>query len=261
MIQWFLNTTLLEKTILATLFTFGVTTVGSSIVFLFKKVNKTLLDSMLGLSAGIMIAATFWSLLNPAIEQATELQINVCLVVSLGFICGGLFLNIGDYLYNYCSNLNKSLKRIVMLVFSITLHNIPEGLAIGVAFGSLNYGISSISLIDSCLLALGIGIQNFPEGSAVSLPLRREGISRFKSFLVGSLTGIVEPFAAILGYFLVIYIKTILPFLLAFAGGAMIYVVVKELIPESQNSYNKNLITMFTLIGFVIMMFLDVSLG
>lgn len=261
MFQWFLNTTLLEKTILTTLFTWGVTTVGSSIVFLFKKINKTILDSMLGLSAGIMIAATFWSLLNPAIELASTLNINIWLTISLGFICGGLFLNIGDYIYDYCINKNNNYKRIFMLILSITLHNIPEGLAIGVAFGSLKYGIPGLSLIDSCLLGLGIGIQNFPEGSAVSLPLRREGFSRVKSCLIGSLTGIVEPIAAILGYFLIIYIRSILPFLLSFAGGAMLYVVIKELIPESQNNPNKNLITIFTLIGFVIMMILDVSLG
>lgn len=264
MFHWFISQTLIIKALLATLFTFGVTALGSSIVFIFKKVNKNILDSMLGLSAGIMVAASFWSLLNPAIELANTLKINIWLTISLGFISGGLFLNIGDNIYDYYTIKRKSsnkLKRIFMLILSITLHNIPEGLAIGVAFGSLKYNIPGSSLISASILALGIGIQNFPEGCAVSLPLRREGYSRTKSFIYGSLTGIVEPIAAVIGVILITSIRRILPFCLSFAAGAMIYVAVKELIPESQQNNNKNMITMWTLIGFTIMMVLDVTLG
>jgi ZIP family zinc transporter len=188
----------------------------------------------------------------------------IWLVVSTGFLFGGLLLFVGDKVFEYFNKENSysnSKKRILFLILSITLHNIPEGLAIGVAFGSLKYNIPGSSLINAILLAVGIGIQNFPEGSAVSLPLRRDGNSRLKSFVYGSLTGIVEPISAILGVLLITSIRRILPLCLSFAAGAMIYVAVKELVPESQTNSNKNMITLWTLIGFIIMMYLDVTLG
>src|SRR5574344_292633 len=264
MIEWFINQNIIIMTILATLFTWSITTLGSSIVFLFKKVNQTLMDGMLGFSAGVMLAASFWSLLEPSINLATTLNINAWLITFIGFISGCLLLLLGDYIYDkYLINKPnlESNKRIFMLIFSITIHNIPEGLAVGVSFGSLKSNIPGATLIDALYLALGLGIQNFPEGSAISLPLRREGYSRFKSFIVGSLSGIVEPISAVLGAMLVLKTRYILPYFLSFAAGAMIYVVTKELIPESQKNKNTNCITLFTIIGFSLMMILDVALG
>jgi ZIP family zinc transporter len=231
---------------------------GASIVFFFKKINKNIMDIMLALSAGIMISATFWSLIEPSINLSETLGLNSCLIAVLGILSGSLLLFLGDTIYDKYSKSNK--KRIFMLISSITLHNIPEGLAIGVAFGSLNYNLPGATLISAISLAIGIGIQNFPEGSAISLPLRREGYSRFKSFLFGSLSGIVEPISAILGAILVLKVRLILPFLLCFAAGAMLYVVTKEIIPESQENSHKDIITIFTIIGFLIMMILDITL-
>lgn len=254
----------------ATLFTWGVTALGAAIVFFFKKVNKSVLDAMLGFAAGVMIAASFWSLLSPAIEMAENLNMIPWLIVFLGFFSGGLLLFIGDKCYDLYERRNpkkhhesksKSFKRCLMLIGSITLHNIPEGLAVGVAFGSLAYGLNGSNLAAAITLAIGIGLQNFPEGSAVSLPLRREGYSRKKSFFYGQMSGVVEPISAVIGAILVTKIQYLLPFLLAFAAGAMIYVVVEELIPESQTNKKKDLMALFTLIGFSIMMILDVSLG
>ena len=244
-------------TILATLFTWGVTALGASLVMFFKSVNKTLMDAMLGFAAGIMISASFFSLLSPALSMAGKNPI-----VTIGFIFGGLFLFIGDKIYeHYSDNTRDSLKRVIMLIFSITLHNIPEGMAIGVAFGSIKYGIDGATLASSIALAIGIGIQNFPEGTAVSVPLLREGFSKKKAFLIGNLSGIVEPFSAIIGYLLVLKIRVILPFILAFAAGAMIYVVVEELIPTSQTNERKDLMALFTILGFSLMMILDVTLS
>ena len=251
------------QALLATLFTWGVTALGSSLVFMFKKVHKNVLDAMLGIAAGVMIAASFWSLLSPAIDMADNLKMNTMLVVAMGFLSGGLLLFIGDKVMNYFkkNTISGTNKRIMMLITSITLHNIPEGLAVGVAFGSTLYGLDGATLMSAWTLALGIGIQNFPEGTAVSVPLRREGYSRKKSFVFGQLSGIVEPIAGVLGAILVLKMRFMLPFLLAFAAGAMIYVVVEELIPESQTNENKDLMAMSTLIGFTIMMTLDVLLG
>ena len=250
--------------LLATLFTFSITALGSALVFLFKKVNKTLLDAMLGFAAGVMIAASFWSLLSPSIEMAKSLNMTSWLVASLGFLSGGILLFIGDKVFTLLDRKQtkaRSIKRSLMLIISITLHNIPEGLAVGVAFGSIIYNLNGATLESASLLALGIGLQNFPEGTAVSVPLRREGMSRIKSFIYGSLSGIVEPIAGVLGALLVLKVQKLLPFLLAFAAGAMIYVVIEELVPESQANKKKDLMALFTLIGFSIMMILDVSLG
>ena len=253
---------------LATLFTFSITALGAALVYFFKKVNKTVMDAMLGFASGVMIAASFWSLLSPSIEMANSLNMNSYLVASIGFLSGGVLLFIGDKIFNILEkkltkkepNI-KSFKRCMMLMLSITLHNIPEGLAVGVAFGSIIYNLNGATLESSCLLALGIGLQNFPEGTAVAVPLRREGMSRTKSFIYGSLSGIVEPISGMLGALLVLKVQKLLPFLLAFAAGAMIYVVIEELIPESQTNKKKDLMAFFTLIGFAIMMILDVAIG
>ncbi len=265
MFEAFKSLSFVWQALIASLFTWAVTALGASIVFFFKKVNKTLMDAMLGFSAGVMIAASFFSLITPALEMAKNLNINIPVVISLGFILGGTLLFIGDKIYDLIDkgkdNNKNSRKRCFMLISSITIHNIPEGLAIGVAFGSLAYNVTGSSILSALTLALGIGLQNFPEGSAVSLPLRREGYSRKKAFFYGQLSGIVEPISAVIGTILVLKIKTILPFLLSFAAGSMIYVVVEELIPESQTNQKKDLMAFFTLFGFVLMMILDVTLG
>ena len=249
------------QSLIATLFTYSVTALGASIVFFFKKINKTIMDGMLGFAAGIMIAASFFSLLLPSLNMANELNIS-SIYILLGFISGGLLLFIGDKIYNiFEKNKNNSLKRSFLLMSSITLHNIPEGMAIGVAFGSVIYGINGANLISAWTLALGIGLQNFPEGSAVSMPLRREGFSLKKSFFLGQLSGIVEPISGVIGALLVIKIRLLLPILLSFAAGAMIYVVIEELIPESQTNKRKDLMALFTILGFSLMMILDISLG
>lgn len=268
MYNYFVELSPVWQALIASIFTWGVTALGAAVVFLFRDVKKTIMDVLLGFSGGVMIAASFWSLLSPAIEIADSLNMISWLVVACGFLCGGFLLLCSDKLYSLVSRKSKlsiaqdsRIKRTLMLIFSITLHNIPEGLVIGVAFGSIAYGIEGTSLISAITLALGIGLQNFPEGSAVSLPLRREGYSRAKSFFYGQLSGIVEPIAAVIGTLLVLKIQVLLPFLLSLAAGAMIYVVVCELIPESQTGKSKNLITMFTLIGFAVMMVLDVALS
>jgi len=268
MIEFFNNLSPVMQAFIATLFTWFVTALGASIVFFFKKINKNIMDSMLGFAAGVMVAASFLSLLAPAIEMAENLKMIPWVIVTIGFISGGLLLFIGDKIYDIKDkkiskkdNQKNSLKRCIMLISSITLHNIPEGLAVGVAFGSLAYGLDGTTLAAAITLAIGIGLQNFPEGSAVSLPLMREGFSRKKAFFLGQLSGIVEPMAGILGALLVLKMRVLLPFLLSFAAGAMIYVVVEELIPESQTNKRKDLMALWTLIGFSIMMILDIALG
>ena len=244
---------------LATTFTWFITLLGASLVFLFKKINKSILDGMLSFSAGIMLSASFFSLLSPAMELANKIKMNSWLIISVGFISGGIFLLFGDYIYKKTNKEAKN-RRIILLVLSITLHNIPEGLAVGVAFGSIAYGLDGASFASACILALGIGLQNFPEGCAVSIPLRRDGMTRSKAFFWGQLSGIVEPISGVIGALLVIKIRLILPFLLSFAAGAMIYVVVEELIPTSQTNKRKDLMALSTIIGFVIMMILDIIL-
>ncbi len=266
MIDFYINSSVYVQVIIATCFTWGITSLGAALVFFFKKVNGTILDAMLGLSAGVMISASFWSLLNPAINEAEALNMTSWIVVSIGFLTGGLFLIFSDIIFAKILKRRKkenvgSLKRSLMLIFSITIHNIPEGLAIGVAFGSIALGAKDATLLSAVMLAIGIGIQNLPEGTAVSLPLRRENFSRGKSFVYGALSGIVEPIAGIIGCVLVLYVKNVLPFFLSFAAGAMIYVAVSELVPESQKNPHKNMMSLFTILGFVIMMMLDIALG
>jgi zinc transporter, ZIP family len=264
MINWYMNLNYPIQALIASLFTWGITSLGAAVVFLFKKVNKNTMDAMLGLSAGVMLAATFWSLLSPALEMAENLKLISWLIVSLGVLSGGLLLFCGDKIFDRITKKktnSHSIKRSLMLIFSITLHNIPEGMAIGVAFGSVFYNLEGATLAAAVMLAIGIGIQNFPEGSAVSLPLRREGMSPPKAFFFGMLSGIVEPISAVVGAILVIKVQVLLPILLSFAGGAMIYVVVQELIPESQTNKKKDLMALFTILGFLLMMIFDVSLG
>lgn len=260
MIQWFSSLAPWQQALLATIFTWGVTAAGASLVFFFKNIHKNVMDAMLGLAAGVMIAASFWSLLLPASEMAEELALPTLPVLLCGFLSGGVLLFIGDKIFSALEKKNASSpqkKRASLLVFSITLHNIPEGLCVGVAFGSLAYGLSGANLAAACLLALGIGLQNFPEGTAVSVPLRREGVSRVRAFFWGQISGFAEPISGVLGALLVMYVRTLLPFCLSFAAGAMLYVVVEELIPESQSGEKKDVMALFTLIGFSVMMLLD----
>lgn len=264
MINWYINLAYPVQALIATIFTWAITSSGAAVVFLFKKINKTTMDAMLGLSAGVMLAATFWSLLSPALEMAENLNLTSWIIVSVGVLLGGLLLFTGDKIFDKLTKKktnSHSIKRSLMLIFSITLHNIPEGMAIGVAFGSIAYNLNGATLTSAVMLAIGIGIQNFPEGSAVSLPLRREGMSRTKSFFFGALSGIVEPISAVIRAILVLKVQILLPILLSFAGGAMIYVVVQELIPESQTNKKKDLMALFTILGFLIMMIFDVALG
>ena len=261
MVQWFSSLTPPVQALLATLFTWAVTALGAGLVFFFKRMNKSVMDAMLGFAGGVMVAASFWSLLSPSIDMAERLGLNAWLTALIGFLGGGLLLYLGDKIFDRMekrgAGMSDNRKRCLMLVTSITLHNIPEGLAVGVAFGSLAYGIEGATLAAACLLALGIGLQNFPEGTAVSVPLRREGASRGKAFFWGQLSGAVEPVAGVLGAILVLKAR----YLLAFAAGAMIYVVVEELIPESQSNKKKEVMALFTLIGFSVMMVMDVALG
>ena len=253
------------QALIATTFTWGITLLGALVVCFFKEVNKKALNTILGFSAGVMIAASFWSLLLPSIELSEELGYIAWGLPALGFILGGLFVLLSDkFLDKTLSDKNSikkdSLKRSILLVSAITLHNIPEGMSIGVAFGGISSGVSGMTLIGAIMLAVGIGIQNFPEGAAVSLPLRKEGFSRKKSFFIGQASALVEPISAVIGVILVLAVRSILPILLSFAAGAMITVAARELLPESI-SENKNLSTLGLISGFVLMMVLDVALG
>lgn len=259
MFDWFINLNYVYQALIATLFTYLLTALGASIVFFFKNISKNIMDAMLGFAAGVMTAASFFSLLAPAIEHSEALNLTPWLMVSLGFFSGGLLLFISDKIFNKL--LSKKNKRILMLISSITIHNIPEGLAVGIAFGSIYYGLTGATTLSAIMLAIGIGLQNFPEGSAVSIPLRRDGMSRKKSFLYGQLSAIVEPIFGVIGAILVLKVRILLPFFLSFAAGAMIYVVISELIPESQSNKKKEVMAIFTIIGFTIMMILDVALG
>lgn len=256
--------------LVATLFTWFVTAAGSSMVFFFKSINKRVLNSMLGFAAGVMIAASFWSLLKPAIEMA-EADGNIAWLPALvGFLSGGAFLLIIDKILPHLhlglsidksEGIKTTWQRSILLILAITLHNIPEGLAVGVAFGALANNPDIGMLSGAIALAVGIGLQNFPEGAAVSIPLRREGLSRLRAFNYGQLSGIVEPIAGVIGAYLVLSIEPLLPYALSFAAGAMIFVVVEELIPESQTGNETDFSTIGAMLGFATMMFLDVALG
>ena len=247
--------------LIATTFTYFMNLLGACVVLLFKEVSKKIMDCFLSFGAGVMMAASFFSLLNPAIEKAEELNMVSWVVISFGFLCGGLFIIFADLFLNKILTNKKVSKsnRNVLMFSAITLHNIPEGMAIGVAFASLFINQDMSILFMAIMLAFGIGIQNFPEGVATTLPLRRDGLNKKKALLIGQASGLVEPFAGVLGCVFAIYINSILPLLLSFSAGAMVAACVSELIPEAGRSY-KSLSTIWFTLGFIIMMILDVSL-
>lgn len=268
--EWFINLSSVWQAFIATLFTWGITAIGAAMVFFFKTIHKVVLDGMLGFAAGVMIAASFWSLLSPAIELASEMNGNGWVPAAIGFLGGGIFLYMIDktlphlhigYETSEAEGIKTQWQRSVLLVTAITIHNIPEGLAVGIAFGAVASGIPSATLAGAIALAIGIGLQNFPEGAAVSIPLRREGMGRTKAFLYGQASAIVEPIAGVFGALLVINMRPILPYALAFAAGAMIYVVIEEIIPEAQRNKETDIATIGAMIGFTVMMILDVALG
>lgn len=271
MIEWFVQLNPVWQAVIATTFTWLVTALGAATVFLFKQVNRKLLDGMLGFAAGVMIAASYWSLLAPSIEMAELVgNLPIWLPAAVGFLLGGAFIRMIDIFLPHlhlgfpvteAEGVPTKWRRSILLVLAITLHNIPEGLAVGVAFGAVAADISSATLAGAVALAIGIGIQNFPEGVAVSVPLRSEGMSRFRSFWFGQSSALIEPIAGAVGAGAVLLMRPILPYALAFAAGAMIFVVIEELIPESQLAKNTDFATSGAMLGFVIMMILDVALG
>jgi ZIP family zinc transporter len=269
-IEWLFNYNPVLLALGATIFTWFITALGSSMVFFFKTINQKILNSMLGFAAGVMIAASFWSLLKPAIEMSEQNGNLPWVPAVTGFLSGGAFLLLVDKILPHlhmglsvdkAEGIKTTWQRSILLVLAITLHNIPEGLAVGVAFGALANNPDTGMLAGAIALAFGIGLQNFPEGAAVSIPLRREGLSRLKAFNYGQLSGIVEPIAGVIGAYLVLTITPLLPYALSFAAGAMIFVVVEELIPESQTGNDTDLSTIGAMLGFAVMMLLDVALG
>ncbi|MDR0623693.1 MAG: ZIP family metal transporter [Treponema sp.] len=269
--EWFQTRPVVLQALIATLFTYGLTALGAAMVFFFKSINRKVLDGMLGFAGGVMIAASFFSLLAPAIEMAEISRaagrgLPPWAVAAIGFVLGGTFLRLADRFLPHLhigatetEGVKTNWGRSVLLVLAITLHNIPEGLAVGVGFGAAS--LSSGTIAGAISLALGIGLQNFPEGAAVSIPLRREGMGRLKSFFYGQASGIVEPLAGGLGAALVLSMQAILPYTLSFAAGAMIFVVAEELIPESYQAGNDHIATAGIILGFALMMSLDVGLG
>ncbi len=270
MTNFFQNLHPVVQALLATCFTWAMTAFGAAAVFMARDISQRILDAMLGFAGGVMIAASYWSLLAPAIEMSEGKDIPAWVPSVVGFLFGGIFLRSIDKVLPHlhlgfptrdAEGVKTSWQRSTLLILAITLHNIPEGLAVGVAFGSLAAGLPSATFGAAVALAIGIGIQNFPEGLAVSLPLRREGMSRRKSFWYGQLSAIVEPIAGVIGAATVIIAQPILPYSLAFAAGAMIFVVIEEVIPEAQRGGNADLATMGGMVGFAIMMLLDVAFG
>ncbi|KKW44672.1 dihydroorotate dehydrogenase [Candidatus Peribacteria bacterium RIFOXYC2_FULL_55_14] len=270
MLSTFANLHPVAQALIATLFTWGLTALGASLILFVNTMNRKILDAMLAFTGGVMIAASFWSLLEPAIEMSASGPFPRWVPAAVGFTVGGLFIGIIDrtvpHLHLYfpmkeAEGIHTTWRKTTLLILAITIHNIPEGLAVGVAFGALAAGVESATLTGAIALAVGIGIQNFPEGFAVAAPLRREGISRRKSFWYGQLSATVEPLAGVLGAAAVILMQPLLPYALAFAAGAMIFVVVEEVIPESQRAGNTDIATTGAMLGFLIMMTLDVALG
>ncbi|MEG2347949.1 MAG: ZIP family metal transporter [Cetobacterium sp.] len=268
--SFFQNLNPIMQGFLATLFTWWMTMLGAAMVFFFKTINQKVLNGMLGFASGVMIAASFWSLLDPAIELSKKIGVASWKPALIGFLCGGFFLWSVDKILPHL-HLNQKIssaegiktkwRRSALLVLAITLHNIPEGLAVGVAFGAASLDGDSTSLVAAIALAIGIGLQNFPEGAAVSIPLRREGMGRMKAFLYGQASGIVEPIAAVIGVVFVIKMTYLLPYALSFAAGAMIYVVAEELIPTAKEIRHDDSGTIGVMLGFAMMMFLDVALA
>ncbi|CAN5352734.1 ZIP family metal transporter [soil metagenome] len=272
--SWFLDLAPPLQALFAGSFTWLITALGASLVFFTRSISRTFLDIMLGFAAGVMIAASVWSLLLPAIDLSEETSLPIWLPAAIGFLLGGAFLRLADLFVPHlhlglprqdAEGVETNWRRSTLLVFAIALHNIPEGLAVGVAFGAAALtvtGDGSVATVGAAVaLAIGIGLQNFPEGIAVAMPLRGDGVSRGKSFFFGQLSAIVEPIAAVVGALAVVVVSPALPYALAFAAGAMIFVVVEELIPESQGNGNTDLATLGTMGGFTVMMILDVALG
>ncbi len=258
------------QALLGTGFTWGVTAVGAAVVFTREDPSRKMLDGMLGFAGGVMIAASYWSLLAPAIEMSQGGQLPAWFPAATGFLLGGLFLRGADRLLPHlhlgfpeeeAEGVKTTWRRTTLLILAITLHNIPEGLAVGVAFGAVAAGLPSATLTGAIALTVGIGLQNFPEGVAVAMPLRRTGMSRWKSFWYGQLSGMVEPIAGIVGAAVVIVAEAILPYALAFAAGAMIFVVIEEVIPEAQRGGHTDWATLTAMLGFTVMMLLDVAFG
>jgi ZIP family zinc transporter len=267
---WFAERTHILQALLASVFTWGVTALGAALVFLAKRVNQKLLDAMLGFSAGVMLAASYWSLLAPALDLSEGYGRFAWFPAAAGFGLGAFALSLSDRLLPHFqlgaamqaeAGIVTTWRRTLLLVFAITLHNIPEGLAVGVAFGALSCGMGTASLGAAIALAIGIGLQNFPEGIAVAMPLRRVGWSRLRSFWYGQLSAVVEPIAAVIGAAAVSVCMPIMPYALAFAAGAMIYVVIEAVIPESRERGNTEVATLGAILGFIVMMILDVALG
>ncbi|HUV75490.1 MAG TPA: ZIP family metal transporter [Dehalococcoidales bacterium] len=268
MLDFLQNLHPVTQALVATCFTWALTTLGAATVFGAKDISRKVLDGMLGFAGGVMIAASYWSLLAPAIEMSGGKEIPAWVPAVVGFLMGGIFLRGVDailphlhvgFLTEEAEGIKTTWRRSVLLVLAITLHNIPEGLAVGVAFGAVAASLPSATLPAAIALAIGIGIQNFPEGLAVSVPLRREGMSRRRSFWYGQLSGMVEPVAGVIGAAVVVLAQPILPYALSFAAGAMIFVVIEEVVPESQRGGNTDLATMGGMVGFAVMMLLDVA--
>jgi ZIP family zinc transporter len=269
-LSWFADLSPVLQALLASVFTWGLTALGAAVVFLLKDPDPRILDGALGFAAGVMIAASFWSLLAPSIALSAEMGFIEWVPPLIGFLCGACAMRIADWLLPHVhpfapadsvEGVRSSLQRTALLVLAITLHNIPEGLAVGVAFGAVEAGFGSATLGAAVALAIGIGLQNCPEGTAVAVPLRREGLSRARSFWYGQMSAWVEPVAAVIGAAAVLLMRPILPFALAFAAGAMIFVVVEEVIPESQSGGHPDVATLGAISGFAVMMVLDVALS
>lgn len=270
MLEWFAGLNAIQQAFLATLFTWGMTAAGASVVFLFRELDRRLLDSALGFAAGVMLAASFWSLLAPSIAMSADMGMIEWVPPLIGFLAGAGAMRLADWLLPHlhpfapessAEGVKTGWRRTALLVLAITLHNIPEGLAVGVAFGAVQAGFGSASLGAAIALAIGIGLQNFPEGTAVAVPLRREGISRARAFYYGQMSAWVEPIAGVLGAAAVLVMQPLLPYALAFAAGAMIFVVVEEVVPESQSGGHPDVATSGAIAGFAVMMVLDVALG
>ena len=262
MLDWFENIGPVWQTLMATVFTWGLTALGAAPALAFRRIERRLLGGMLGFAGGVMLAAACWSLLIPALEQAGEMGLPMTPTVTGGFMCGGILMLLGDRALDVRKRCGKGMDKCSrLLMVSITLHNIPEGLCVGVAFGAAAAGTGSATLSGAWLLALGIGLQNFPEGAAVSLPMLRGGMSRRRAFFMGQLSGSVEPVSGILGAALVIYMRWLLPFLLAFAAGAMVYAVAGEILPQSREDDPSGAAAVWVVAGFALMMALDVALG
>lgn len=258
------------QALLATCFTWALTALGAATVFLARNVGRKMLDGLLGFAAGVMIAASYWSLLAPALEMTEGSDMPAWFPAAFGFLLGGVFLRLVDRILPHLhigfppsevEGVKTQWRGTVLMILAITMHNIPEGLAVGVAFGAVGAGVPSATFPAAVALAIGIGLQNFPEGLAVSMPLRRAGMSPGKSFWYGQLSGMVEPIAGIIGAAAVLASRPLLPYALSFAAGAMIFVVVEQAVPESQRGGNTDLATLGALLGFTVMMILDVAFG